>query len=43
MIASTVRTILASDHENLEIIVIDDGSQDDTAGVVRSDFGQTIA
>lgn len=39
VISSTVRTILASDHEKLEIIVIDDGSQDDTSGVVRTDFG----
>ncbi len=39
VIGSTVRTILASDHEKLEIIVIDDGSQDDTSGVVRSEFG----
>ena len=39
VISSTVRTILASDHEKLEIIVIDDGSQDDTSGVVRSEFG----
>jgi cellulose synthase/poly-beta-1,6-N-acetylglucosamine synthase-like glycosyltransferase/peptidoglycan/xylan/chitin deacetylase (PgdA/CDA1 family)/spore germination protein YaaH len=39
VIASTVRTILASDHEKLEVIVIDDGSLDDTAGVVRNEFG----
>ncbi|HUO94441.1 MAG TPA: glycosyltransferase [Rhizomicrobium sp.] len=39
VIGSTVRTILASDHEKLEIIVVDDGSQDDTAGVVRTEFG----
>jgi cellulose synthase/poly-beta-1,6-N-acetylglucosamine synthase-like glycosyltransferase/peptidoglycan/xylan/chitin deacetylase (PgdA/CDA1 family)/spore germination protein YaaH len=39
VISSTVRTILASDHEKLEIIVIDDGSLDDTSGVVRNDFG----
>ncbi|HTW34155.1 MAG TPA: polysaccharide deacetylase family protein [Rhizomicrobium sp.] len=39
VIGSTVRTILASDHEKLEIIVIDDGSLDDTSGVVRAEFG----
>ncbi|HWU27411.1 MAG TPA: polysaccharide deacetylase family protein [Rhizomicrobium sp.] len=38
VIASTVRTILASDHRNLEVIVVDDGSLDDTSGVVRRDF-----
>ena len=39
VIASTVRTILATEHKNLEVIVVDDGSLDDTAGVVRSEFG----
>jgi len=39
VIASTVRTILASDHDKLEIIVVDDGSQDNTSDVVRSEFG----
>ena len=38
VIASTVRTILASDYKNLEVIVIDDGSLDDTADVVRREF-----
>jgi len=40
VIGSTVRTILASDHKNLEVIVVDDGSMDDTAGVVRTEFGE---
>ena len=39
VIASTVRTILASDHGKLEVIVVDDGSQDDTSDVVRAEFG----
>jgi peptidoglycan-N-acetylglucosamine deacetylase len=38
VIASTVRTILASDHANLEVIVVDDGSLDGTADVVRTEF-----
>jgi peptidoglycan-N-acetylglucosamine deacetylase len=39
VIVSTVRTILASDHQKLEVIVIDDGSQDATSDVVRTEFG----
>ncbi len=35
-IADTLRSIEASDHDDLEIIVIDDGSTDDTAAVVRA-------
>jgi poly-beta-1,6 N-acetyl-D-glucosamine synthase len=38
VIAETIRHILASDYPNLEIIVIDDGSKDDTAEVVRTVF-----
>jgi len=39
VIASTVARILNSDHRNLEIIVIDDGSRDRTAEIVRERFG----
>ena len=38
VIAETVRHILASDYPNLEVIVIDDGSKDETAEVVHSAF-----
>ncbi|MEV4640649.1 bifunctional polysaccharide deacetylase/glycosyltransferase family 2 protein [Actinoplanes sp. NPDC049548] len=33
-IAGTVRSLAASDYRPLEIIVVDDGSDDDTAGIV---------
>jgi peptidoglycan-N-acetylglucosamine deacetylase len=39
VIAATVKRILASDYRDLEVIVIDDGSQDRTAEVVRREFG----
>ncbi len=39
VIASTVQKILGSDYHNLNVIVIDDGSQDNTSGVVRAQFG----
>ncbi|MGC9953779.1 MAG: glycosyltransferase [Rhizomicrobium sp.] len=39
VIASTVTRILNSDHRNLQIIVVDDGSHDKTADVVRERFG----
>jgi cellulose synthase/poly-beta-1,6-N-acetylglucosamine synthase-like glycosyltransferase/peptidoglycan/xylan/chitin deacetylase (PgdA/CDA1 family)/spore germination protein YaaH len=39
LIAATVTRILKSDYANLEVIVIDDGSQDETATVVRKAFG----
>jgi cellulose synthase/poly-beta-1,6-N-acetylglucosamine synthase-like glycosyltransferase/peptidoglycan/xylan/chitin deacetylase (PgdA/CDA1 family) len=38
VIASTVERILASDYRNLEILVIDDGSRDRTAAVIRAGF-----
>jgi len=34
-IAGTVRSLLANDYPLLEVIVVDDGSSDDTAGVVE--------
>jgi len=39
VIASTIVRILNSDHRNLEIIVMDDGSRDRTAEIVRERFG----
>lgn len=39
VIAATVERILSSDHPHLEIVVIDDGSLDDTAGIVTRSFG----
>ena len=42
VIAATVERILASDYHNLEILVIDDGSLDRTAEVIRQRFaGET--
>ena len=38
VIAGAVRHILASDYPNLEVIVIDDGSADDTSEQVRIAF-----
>jgi len=35
----TIATLLASDYPELDILVIDDGSKDDTAGVVRALYG----
>ncbi|MGC2421456.1 MAG: glycosyltransferase [Candidatus Acidiferrales bacterium] len=40
VIAETVRAALASDYPKLEVIVVDDGSVDRTAEIVRSKFGR---
>jgi cellulose synthase/poly-beta-1,6-N-acetylglucosamine synthase-like glycosyltransferase len=39
VIAQTVQRILESEHRDLDVIVIDDGSQDDTSGVLKAAFG----
>lgn len=39
VVASTVRSLLSGDYTNMEIIVVDDGSKDRTAAVVREEFG----
>ena len=40
VIVTTVERILASHYRNLEVLVIDDGSKDHTAYIVRSHFAQ---
>jgi cellulose synthase/poly-beta-1,6-N-acetylglucosamine synthase-like glycosyltransferase len=40
VIAGAVRHILASDYPNLEVIVIDDGSTDDTSDQVRAHYAE---
>ncbi len=40
VIAMTVHGILASSYRNLDVIVIDDGSQDDTFGVLQENFSR---
>ncbi|HVS20307.1 MAG TPA: glycosyltransferase [Pyrinomonadaceae bacterium] len=39
VIEATIRSLLNSDYEKFEIIVVDDGSQDRTSEVVREQFG----
>ncbi|MEH6834769.1 MULTISPECIES: glycosyltransferase [Falsihalocynthiibacter] len=38
VIEASIKTILASDYSNLQVLVIDDGSKDSTGNVVRSAF-----
>jgi glycosyltransferase involved in cell wall biosynthesis len=38
VIATTVQGILASSYRDLEIIVVDDGSRDNTLGVLNANF-----
>jgi glycosyltransferase involved in cell wall biosynthesis len=40
-IRSTLESVLAQDYQNLEVIVINDGSKDDTAKIVQS-FGPPV-
>jgi len=42
VIASTIRAVLAGRYEPLEIIVVDDGSKDDTSGEVSRNFGSRV-
>src|SRR5262249_49191113 len=39
VIAATIGYILRSDYSNLDIIIVDDGSKDDTSGAVTASFG----
>jgi peptidoglycan-N-acetylglucosamine deacetylase len=43
VIVRTVRSVLHSDYENLRVIVIDDGSSDNTFEVARSAYAKEIA
>ena len=42
VIVNTIRAVLANGYEPLEIIVVDDGSSDDTSDQVRANFGDTL-
>jgi cellulose synthase/poly-beta-1,6-N-acetylglucosamine synthase-like glycosyltransferase/peptidoglycan/xylan/chitin deacetylase (PgdA/CDA1 family) len=43
VIVRTIRSVLHSDYENLRVIVIDDGSTDDTFEVARTAYAKEIA
>ena len=40
VVCNTIKSLLASDYAKYEIIVIDDGSQDNTSNVVQESFGE---
>ncbi len=42
VIARTIRAVIATGYGPLEIIVVDDGSKDDTSGEVRANFGDAV-
>ena len=42
VIAATISRILANDYKDLEILVVDDGSKDRTADVVRQNFASEL-
>ena len=39
VVVNTIQSLLASEYENYEVIVVDDGSQDNTSKVVQDNFG----
>jgi len=39
VVSNTIQSLLASDYANFEVIVVDDGSQDNTSKVVTDNFG----
>jgi peptidoglycan-N-acetylglucosamine deacetylase len=43
VIVRTIRSVLHSDYDNLRVIVIDDGSTDNTFEVARAAYGREIA
>lgn len=43
VIARTISAVLASDYPGVEVIVVDDGSKDDTSGQVKRHFGDSAA
>ena len=43
VIVRTIRSVLHSDYENLRVIVIDDGSTDDTFEIARTAYAKEIA
>lgn len=42
VIARTIEAVLANEYPDLEIIVVDDGSKDDTSGAVARAFGDRV-
>lgn len=41
-ISDAIRSAMQQTHQNFELIVVDDGSEDDTAEVIRRDFGAQL-
>jgi cellulose synthase/poly-beta-1,6-N-acetylglucosamine synthase-like glycosyltransferase/spore germination protein YaaH/peptidoglycan/xylan/chitin deacetylase (PgdA/CDA1 family) len=40
VITRTIRAVLANEYEPLDVIVVDDGSQDDTSGAIARELGE---